>query len=80
MGMQSRLVCLRRFGFRAVPTDVVEEVLDPRPVHVDRDRAWAALGRDKKRGLVLLGDDGAHWDVPVPADDVRGALDELIAP
>jgi shikimate kinase/3-dehydroquinate synthase len=62
------------------PTDVVEEVLDPRPVHVDRDRAWAALGRDKKRGLVLLGADGAHWDVPVPAEDVRGALDELISP
>jgi shikimate kinase/3-dehydroquinate synthase len=62
------------------PTEVVEEVLDPRPVHVDRDRAWAALGRDKKRGLVLLGADGAHWDVPVPADDVRRALDELISP
>jgi shikimate kinase/3-dehydroquinate synthase len=62
------------------PTDVVEQVLDPRPVRVDRDRAWAALGRDKKRGLVLLGEDRAHWDVPVPADDVRGALDELISP
>jgi shikimate kinase/3-dehydroquinate synthase len=61
------------------PTEVVEEVLNPRPARVDRDRAWAALGRDKKRGLVLLGDDGAHWDVPVPADDVRRALDELIA-
>jgi shikimate kinase/3-dehydroquinate synthase len=62
------------------PTDVVEEVLDPRPVRVDRDRAWAALGRDKKQGLVLLGADGAHWDVPVPAEDVRRALDELISP
>ena len=62
------------------PTDVVEQVLDPRPVRVDRDRAWAALGRDKKRGLVLLGEDRVHWDVPVPADDVRRALDELISP
>jgi shikimate kinase / 3-dehydroquinate synthase len=62
------------------PTDVVEELLDPHPVRVDPDRAWAALGRDKKRGLVLLGDDGAHWHVPVPADDVRRALDELISP
>jgi shikimate kinase/3-dehydroquinate synthase len=61
-------------------TDVVEQVLDPHPVRVDRDRAWAALGRDKKRGLVLLGEDGAHWDVPVPPEDVRGALDELISP
>jgi shikimate kinase/3-dehydroquinate synthase len=61
------------------PTDVIEHVLDPQPVRVDRDRAWAALGRDKKRGLVLLGDDGAQWGVHVPADDVRRALDELIA-
>jgi shikimate kinase/3-dehydroquinate synthase len=61
------------------PTDVVEHVLGPHPVRVDRDRAWAALGRDKKRGLVLLGDDGPRWDVHVPADDVRRALDELIA-
>jgi 3-dehydroquinate synthetase/shikimate kinase len=71
------LAALRLSGH---PTDVVEEVLDPRPVRVDRDRAWAALGRDKKRGLVLLGEDGAQWDVPVPADDVRHALDELISP
>jgi shikimate kinase/3-dehydroquinate synthase len=61
------------------PTDVVEELLDPRPVLVDRDRAWDALGRDKKRGLVLLGDDGPRWDVHVPAAEVRRALDELIA-
>src|SRR5205807_5394875 len=27
---------------------VVEELLEPEPVHVDRDRAWAALGRDQK--------------------------------
>jgi shikimate kinase/3-dehydroquinate synthase len=62
------------------PTDVVEDVLKPRPVRVDRERAWAALGRDKKRGLVLLGDDGGHWDVPVPAEDVRRTLDDLISP
>jgi 3-dehydroquinate synthetase len=62
------------------PTDLVTDVLDPRPVRVDRDRAWAALGRDKKRGLVLLGDDGPHWNVPVPEEDVRRALDELISP
>jgi shikimate kinase/3-dehydroquinate synthase len=62
------------------PTDVVDEVLAPRPVRVDRDRAWAALGRDKKRGLVLLGDDGPQWDVAVPEDDVRRALNELISP
>src|SRR5690242_19159788 len=60
-------------------TDVVEKTLEPRPVRVDRDRAWAALGRDKKTGLVLLGDDGPRWNVPVPADEVRRELDRLIA-
>jgi shikimate kinase / 3-dehydroquinate synthase len=59
-------------------TDVVEDVLKPRPVRVDRERAWAALGRDKKSGLVLLADDGPQWDVRLPAEDVRRALDELI--
>jgi 3-dehydroquinate synthetase len=61
------------------PTDVVEELLAPRPVRVDRERAWAALHRDKKTGLVLLGDDGPTWDVQLPPDEVRAALDELIA-
>ena len=64
--------------------DIVVEQLDPKPVRVDRDRAWAALGRDKKvvggeLRLVLLDDDGPRVDVPVPADDVRHALDGLIA-
>ncbi len=62
----------------------VEEILRPTPVHVDRERAWHAMQRDKKAiggelRLVLLGDDGPRWNVPVPADDVRRALDELIA-
>jgi shikimate kinase/3-dehydroquinate synthase len=60
------------------PTDVVEELLRPKPVRVDRERAWTALGRDKKRGLVLLEDDGPRWDVQLPDADVRRALDELI--
>ena len=64
-------------------TDVVEEVLAPQPVPVDRNRAWAALQRDKKSEhgelrLVLLDDDG-----PVvaarPEAEVRTALNELIA-
>ena len=29
-------------------TDVVDELLAPTPVRVDRDAAWAALARDKK--------------------------------
>ena len=62
------------------PADVVEEVLAPKPVRVDRDRAWQALLRDKKGqlNLVLLGDDGGYV-TPVPEADVRRALDELIA-
>ena len=71
------LLAALRLSGRA--TDVVEETLAPRPVRVDRERAWAALGRDKKRGLVLLGDAGPRWDVDVPAEDVRRALDELIS-
>ena len=59
----------------------VEEILRPTPVKVDRERAWEALLRDKKGALrlVLLGDDGPQWDVPVPAEDVRRELDRLIA-
>ncbi len=62
----------------------VEEILAPKPVRVDRDKAWAAMQRDKKTvggelRLVLLGDDGPRLDVPMPAEDVRRALDALIA-
>jgi 3-dehydroquinate synthetase len=62
----------------------VEELLRPQPVKVDRNAAWAAMQRDKKAldgelRLVLLEEAGPVWDVPVPAADVRRALDELIA-
>jgi shikimate kinase/3-dehydroquinate synthase len=61
----------------------VEEILRPKPVRVDRERAWQAMQRDKKAvggelRLVLLGKDGPEWDVRVPADDVRRELDALI--
>jgi shikimate kinase / 3-dehydroquinate synthase len=64
-------------------TDVVDGVLAPQRARVDRERAWAALQRDKKvRGgvlrVVLLGDDGPVVETR-PADEVRSALDELIA-
>jgi len=60
----------------------VEEALDPQPVRVDRERAWQALQRDKKRTgdeikLVLLGDDGPVVETR-PPDEVRAALDSLI--
>ena len=65
------------------PADVVEHVLAPRPVRVDRERAWEALRRDKKaRGgelrLVVLVEDGAVVEAR-PEAEVRAALDELIA-
>jgi 3-dehydroquinate synthetase len=74
------LAALRLSGMSA---DVVEETLAPEPVRADRERAWAALQRDKKAigaelTLVLLGDDGGYT-AAVPADAVRRALDELIA-
>ncbi len=58
-------------------TAVVEELLHPQPVRVDRDRAWEALLRDKKGALKLVLLSG--YDVDVPAEDVRRELDRLIA-
>jgi 3-dehydroquinate synthetase/shikimate kinase len=65
-------------------TDVVDEVLRPQPVGVDRERAWQAMKRDKKaRGgeprFVLLGPDGPIQGVVLPEADVRRELDRLIA-
>jgi shikimate kinase/3-dehydroquinate synthase len=73
------LAALRLSGRDPAP---VQEALDPKPVSVDRDRAWQALRRDKKRSggdinLVLLGEDGPFL-APRPADEVRAALDTLI--
>jgi len=64
-------------------TTRLEEALDPQPAQVDRERAWQALQRDKKRTgdeiqLVLLGDDGPLVEAR-PPDEVRAALDSLIA-
>src|SRR4029077_3577695 len=66
------LAALRVSGRDAGP---VIDRLDPKPVAVDRDRAWAALQRDKKRtgdaiNLVLLGDEGPYVEAR-PADEVR---------
>jgi 3-dehydroquinate synthetase len=64
---------------------VVDELLAPTPVRVDRDAAWAALARDKKaRGgsprLVLLDEPGRpRYGVELPEAEIRAALDSLIA-
>jgi shikimate kinase/3-dehydroquinate synthase len=65
------------------PTDVVEDVLGPKPVRVDRERAWAAIGRDKKARagelrIVLLNEEGPSVEIR-PDAEVRAALDQLIA-
>ncbi len=76
------LAALRLSG---LDTAVVEEQLHPQPVSVDRDRAWAALARDKKAEngvprLVLLEALGKpRLGVELPPDEIRAALDSLIA-
>ena len=75
------LAALRLSG---LPTDVVEAVLSPQPVRVDRDRAWTALERDKKSAngrprLVLLERPGVpRTNAEVPETEIRQALDSLI--
>jgi 3-dehydroquinate synthetase/shikimate kinase len=63
----------------------VAELLQPEPVRVDREAAWAALARDKKSvggtpRLVLLDAPGApRIDVEVDSAPLRAVLDALIA-
>jgi shikimate kinase/3-dehydroquinate synthase len=73
------LAALRLSGRDTAP---VVDALDPQPVAADRERAWQALLRDKKRSgdainLVLLGEAGPVVEAR-PADEVRAALDSLI--
>jgi shikimate kinase / 3-dehydroquinate synthase len=76
------LAALRMSG---LDTSAVEETLRPEPVRVDRERAWAALQRDKKSEngrvrLVLLEAPGKPIrGVERPEAEVRAALDALIA-
>jgi len=63
---------------------LVEELLRPEPVRVDRAAAWAALARDKKSvagrpQLVLLEAPGKpRIGVEVDEEVLRAALDALI--
>jgi shikimate kinase / 3-dehydroquinate synthase len=76
------LAALRLSGLE---TTAVEEMLAPKPVRVDPERAWEALRRDKKvEGgrirLVLLDRPGAPvWPAELPEAEVRKALNEIIA-
>jgi shikimate kinase / 3-dehydroquinate synthase len=62
----------------------IPDVLEVEPVRVDRERAWAALQRDKKARegrirLVLLEEPGKPVVREAEPREVRAALDELIA-
>jgi shikimate kinase / 3-dehydroquinate synthase len=76
------LAALRLSG---LDTKSVEEQLRPEKVRVDRDAAWTAMARDKKvvdgrPRLVLLEAPGKpRLGVELPPDEVRAALDALIA-
>ncbi|HEY2940695.1 MAG TPA: bifunctional shikimate kinase/3-dehydroquinate synthase [Gaiellaceae bacterium] len=76
------LAALRLSGLE---TTLVEEVLEPKPVRVDREAAWAALARDKKaqggrpRLVLLEGLGKPVTGVELPEARVRAALDKLIA-
>ena len=79
------MVAALRLSGNGAALAVVRRELDPQPVRVDREAAWAALARDKKTvggapRLVLLERAGEPtWDNEVSAADVRAALDSLIA-
>lgn len=74
-----------RFGLDPGLVQEVERALRPRPVRVERERAWEALGRDKKAAggrprLVLLEGFGRPVaGVELPDEDVRRELDALVA-
>ena len=76
------LAALRLSGMDTAPVD---QTLAPEPVRVDPQRAWAALRRDKKAvggrlRLVLLDAPGRpRWPAEVPEEDVRRALEGIIA-
>ncbi|HUF01744.1 MAG TPA: bifunctional shikimate kinase/3-dehydroquinate synthase [Gaiellaceae bacterium] len=77
------LAALRLSGLDELAHEV-QELLHAEPVTVDREHAWAALTRDKKRRngrvqLVLLESPGApRLDVEIPEGDLRRALAALI--
>jgi 3-dehydroquinate synthetase len=84
-GQAVALGLLAALGLSGLDAAPVEESLRPRPVQADRDRAWAALRRDKKvEGgrikLVLLEAPGRPIvGAELPEPEVRAALDALIA-
>jgi 3-dehydroquinate synthetase/shikimate kinase len=86
LGLQAALrLSVEHLGLDAAVAEDAGGVLAPRPVRVDLERAWAALGRDKKTEggrvrLVLLEAPGKPVrGVELPDTDVRRALESLLA-
>ena len=75
----------RHLGLEPAVREEVERVLGPKPVRADREVARAALERDKKARegrarLVLLEAPGKPvWGYELPDEEIRAALDALIA-
>jgi 3-dehydroquinate synthetase len=85
LGLRAALrLSVDHLGLDEAVAEDADAVLSPRPVRVDVDRAWAALGRDKKSEggrvkLVLLEAPGKPVrGVELPDDDVRRALVSLV--
>jgi 3-dehydroquinate synthetase len=85
LGLRAALgLSVDHLGLDRAVAEQVEAVLAPEPVRVDLDRAWAALGRDKKAEggrvrLVLLEAPGKPVrGVELPDEDVRRALATLV--
>jgi shikimate kinase / 3-dehydroquinate synthase len=86
LGLRAALrLSVEHLGLDPAVAEDADRVLAPKPAHADIERAWAALGRDKKaeRGrvkLVLLEAPGKPvHGVELPEEDVRRALESLVA-
>ena len=86
LGLHAALrLSVEHSGLDASVLRTLEEALPAEPARVDRERAWAALHRDKKSEsgrvrLVMLEAPGRPvTGVELPDDAVRAALDALIA-
>ncbi len=86
LGLRAALrLSVEHAGLDGAVAEDADAVLAPRPVDVDIERAWAALGRDKKVEagrvrLILLEAPGKPVrGVELPDADVRRALESLVA-
>lgn len=85
LGVRAALeLSVRHLGLDPALPKVVDDVLHPKRVRVDVERAWQAMKLDKKSEagktrLVLLEALGRPvWGVALPDDEVRAALESLV--